>query len=173
MTAFLLRLGALFGADLEVETPPPMMPELPSRLYRTAVRQVCTQYKPAPERDPEADFHDYLRSCYREETARLAALSAEDADHPERMLSRHARFVFAAGLFAYGHIEVAEDLLDGQPPTGGIRKLVLALKALLPLPDELDPLRDAEAVRGWLRANRDWLAWDEARGAYAMSDGRR
>ena len=89
------------------------------------------------------------------------------------MLSRHARFVFAAGLLAYGHIEVAEDLLDGQPPTGGIRKLALALKALLPLPDELDPLRDREAVRGWLRVNRDRLTWDEARGAYVMSDGRR
>ena len=63
MTAFLSRLGALFGAGPEVEVPPPMAPELPSRLYRTAVRQVCMQYRPTPGCDPEADFHDYLRSA--------------------------------------------------------------------------------------------------------------
>ena len=147
--------------------------ELPSRFYRRAVRQICTQYRPAPDADPDGDFHDYLRSSYEAEKARLAALEAEPDKHPASLRTRDGQFIFAAGLLAYGQLDVAEDLLDFPPPSGAIRNLALALKALLPLPGDLDPLQDAEGVRAWLRQCGDRLSWNEDKGLFVKPDDQR
>jgi len=147
--------------------------ELPSRFYRTAVRQLCRQYTPTPGKDPDEDLLDYLQSNYEEAKTRLEPLTADNRRDPDNMARRGARFVFAAGLLAYGRLDVAEDLLDCLPSSGGIRKLALALKALLPLPEELHPLRDPEGVWLWLRRHRDRLQWSEEVGVYEMRDDER
>lgn len=143
----------------------------PSRLYRTAVRQTLTQYRPRAGVDPEEDFRDFLQACYREERARLESLKASEAGPQESLMIKNGLFVLATGLFAFGRIEVAEDLLDYLPSSGGIRKLALALQALLPLPEGLEPWRDQDAIRAWLRQHKKRLRWDEAQGRYVASHG--
>lgn len=142
---------------------------LPSRLYRTAVQQTLTQYRPTGGVEPDEDFLDYLRSGYAAETARLESLTAADPTAGESLAIKNGLFVFAAGLLAFGRIDVAEDLLDYLPSSGGIRKLALVLQALLPLPDDLHPWHDPEAIRIWLREHKDRLRWDEAQGLYVTT----
>jgi hypothetical protein len=93
-----------------------------------------------------------------------------EQDDPKQISIRSERFIFAAGLFAYGQLDVADDLLDDMPASGSIRKLALALKALLPLPNPLHPHRDPEGTRLWPRNHRERLQWNEEAGMYELSD---
>jgi hypothetical protein len=136
-------------------------------LYRTSVRQVCTQYEPPADGDRDEAFLSYLRSGYEEAKVRCGSVVGKD-DDPKQTSIHIGRFIFAAGLFAYGQLDVADDLLDYMPSSGGIRKLALVLKALLPLPDPLHPLRDPEGTRLWLQNHRDRLQWNEAAGMYEL-----
>lgn len=142
-------------------------PESLSSLYRTSVRQVCTQYVPPADGDRDEAFLSYLRSGYEEAKAQCGSVVGKD-DDPKQTSIHIGRFILAAGLFAYGQLDVADDLLDYMPPSGGIRKLALALKALLPLPDQLHPFRDPEGTRLWLQNHRDRLQWNEEAGTYEL-----
>ncbi len=144
--------------------------EVPSRLYRTAVRQLLFRWVPPAGADPDAALRAHLEARYAEEKARWAAVAGQDAG-AETTAVRNGLFVLAAGVFAYGRLEAAADVVDHVPSSGAVRRLALALAALLPLPPGLDPLADPEGFRRWLGAQRGALRWDEARGVYAAATG--
>lgn len=139
--------------------------QLPSQLYRTAVLQICTQYSTPQGVDLDNHFLKYLESSYKEEKERLKQLP-QNVPESELAGSRYGLFVLATGLFAYGHIEVAEDILNGIPPSGAVKQLALALKAMLPLPNHFDPIKNPELIREWLRNNKTKIRWNEELGKY-------
>jgi len=147
-----------------------MAKETPSRLYRTAVRQALFRYVPRAANDPDAELLTYLETHYAAEKASLASAKAGRAPEKEIAALRNGLFVFAAGLFAYGHVEAAEDVIDCIPSSGAIRNLALALQAMLPLPTDLNPLQDPERLRGWLRDHRGRLRWEESSGTYVATE---
>lgn len=81
-------------------------------------------------------------------------------------------FILSAGLFTCGEVDKALDALDFLPAEGGIRKLALALPALLPLPREYDVLAAPGLVRAWLERNSSQLRWDDADEKYELIRGR-
>ena len=96
---------------------------------------------------------------------------------------RLGRHIFATGLLAHGQLEAAETILDSIPlpqedPGGKVLFFGSnALRAMLPLPDELrgevgwySQVR-IEAVRTWLHQHRDELKWDEVRGRFVLGEG--
>ena len=142
------------------------VPERPGTLYRAAVRQLLFRYAPAAGGDADLQLLDHLEQQYAEERRTLAAAEAAGAPEPQLTATRSALFVFSVGLLAFGRIERARDVIDYMPSSGSVRRLALALAALLPLPRTLDPLRAPEAVRTWLMEHGAQLRWDETRGCY-------
>lgn len=138
----------------------------PHRLYREMVKQTLFRYVSPPGVDPEVALRLHLEKLYAEESAALNAAIAASAPQEQIMARRNGVFVLAAGLFAFGRIDVAEDLVEHLPPSGNVRRLAMALKALLPIPLEMDPLREPEGMAEWLRANASELGWDESAGRY-------
>jgi hypothetical protein len=107
--------------------------------------------------DDQNVFYDYLTSHYR-----LARDWGQLAHH-----------FFAVGLASYGHTDVFDDILDTLPreaPAGAGRGLWAGahLNLLVPFPDSLSAVRDTEAVREWIRDNRDRLRWNETRGVFEI-----
>jgi hypothetical protein len=124
---------------------------------------------PADENQDES-FLSYLCSGYEEVKARSESVDVKDGDSKQASIHIE-RFIFAVGLFAYGKLDVADDLLDYLPTSGGIRKLALAIKALMPLPEKLHPLRNPEGTRLWLQTHRDRLQWNDEVGVYELFNG--
>lgn len=139
-------------------------------LYRRSVRECVRDYSPADGVDPDEDFKSYLQTTFAKYTGELASLQGVGESENAATAVSNGLFVLAAGLFAYGDLDKAEDVLTNVPTSGGIRRLALALPALLPLPRDLDVLQDIEPVREWLRQNRSRLRWSASAGAYLSGD---
>jgi hypothetical protein len=144
---------------------PPGSPR-PSRLYRTAVEQTLFRYAAPADVDPDLALRSHLEASHTRESARLRAAVASGAPGEEVTAIRNGLFVFAVGLFAFGRSDLAEEVIDHLPASGDIRRLALAIKALLPLPAELDVLRDGAAVKRWLTTNLTHFHWSEELGRY-------
>jgi hypothetical protein len=84
--------------------------------------------------------------------------------------------VVSVGLLAFGHLNVAEDILTALAIPliyNGAkvrRTLANSLKALLPLPPELALLREPATIQAWLQAHADHLVWDEATGKFVFDE---
>lgn len=77
------------------------------------------------------------------------------------------RFVVAAALLTFGHLEAAADIIDELPAhPASARMLARVLNALLPV--DADPYQDPEGVRQWLAAHADHLVWRDAAGRYEL-----
>jgi hypothetical protein len=135
-------------------------------LYRDWVRQTLFRYRAAPGQDPDQQLRTHLETGYAEAKSALAKMRAEDAPASHIQGQEIAVFVFAAGLFTYGKVDVAEEIVDYIPPAANIRKLARVLDALLPLPENISVLDHPDAVRAWLQAHRDQLRWEEELGRY-------
>jgi hypothetical protein len=70
-----------------------------------------------------------------------------------------AVFVLAAGLATYGDLDRAILALEHLPDDRYIRPLAGSLPGFLPLPPDLDPVRDPAAAAEWLRTHRKRLRW--------------
>jgi hypothetical protein len=135
----------------------------PSEFYIAAVRQLCFQY----EKSGRDDFLAYLIENYDNDKKQLLSLPEQESSNDQQAAElRNGIFVFAVGMFAHGKLSAAEDTLTFLPNSGAVRKLVLALKAMLPLPAHLDPLKDPYAVRLWLQENCGELKWNGSIGRY-------
>jgi hypothetical protein len=139
------------------------------QLYRRAVRESVRNYQPAPGTSGDRDFHDYLRRTYAESVGEMRRAQAAGKSPPPG--SSTGLFVLACGLFTFGELDKATEVLEHLPGTGGIRKLALALPALLPLPSEADVLGAPDPVRQWLANNGQRLSWREAEGRYEFLGG--
>lgn len=77
------------------------------------------------------------------------------------------RFVVAAALLTFGHLEAAADIIEELPAhPASARMLARVLNALLPM--DADPYQDPDGVRQWLAAHFDRLVWRDAAGRYEL-----
>jgi hypothetical protein len=135
----------------------------PAKLYRREVRSVLELFRnklPAPS-DSEIELEKFLENMYKQLKKQLLQLVIENA--PESVIKgeKMGVFILASGLFAFGHLDVAQDILDGIPSgRANIRRLALVLKALLPMPKNIDPLTNPLAVKEWLSIYRHNLEWN-------------
>ena len=144
-----------------------------AKLYRDLARAVCVLYHDPPDSDPDAAFYSYLEHNYSAAKADLARLLAQGAPADEVRSARIWLFVSAAGLLTYGRLDVAEDIVRGIPEgRANMRRLAGSIKALMPLPTELDPLRHPDRTLQWLLDNRNNLTWDASLQRYVSKRNR-
>jgi hypothetical protein len=140
------------------------------------VRDVCTNFRPKPGEAPDAAFREFLEAGFAEEKARLQKLLSQRLAAAEDLyVSRTGVFVTAAGLVAHGRADVIDDVLDSALELYGegrsrpdIRRLAWVLKALLPLPDGLDPEAEPERFRLWMESHARDLMWDPSEDRYRL-----
>jgi hypothetical protein len=135
-----------------------------SELYRTSVKQLCRHFSAPEGIDPDKAFFDYLEENYNQSKRHWTEHLFES--ETEKQAAQNALFVFAVGVFACGKIEAASDIVLHLPSSGDIRRLALSLKALLPIPDDLDPLKDRQRMMQWLEVHANAMRWDESIGIY-------
>jgi hypothetical protein len=114
------------------------------------------------------------RRVKREESWLREELGKLDEDESG---DRTSRYILAAGLLAYGNLEMAEVILDNVS-VGARGKAAFfgsnAIRALLPIPEELGGEAGwynhvkVEEVRQWLHRHRDDLQWDERAGRHVL-----
>lgn len=119
----------------------------------------------APEGiDPDKAFSDYVEENYNQSKRHWTGRAFEN--ETEKQAVQNALFVFAVGVFTCGKIEAANDIMLHLPSSGDIRRLALSLKALLPIPEDLDPLKDRQRMMQWLDVHGDAMRWNEPIGLY-------
>ena len=140
-----------------------------AKLYRDFARAVCVPYRDPPNSDRDLAFRTYLEQHYSNAKKELSRLVARGAPSSEVQSVRLALFVFAAGLLPYGRLDVAEDIVMGTPEgRANMRGLAWSIKALMPLPPELDPFKNPVGTLKWLQDNRDNLTWDDTLQSYVF-----
>ncbi len=89
-------------------------------------------------------------------------------------------FLIGVGLFTFGRLDVAEDILNNIPGgRGSVNHLAGVLK-LLPLPRDYsplvsrgyNPLENPNAIKEWLRVKYSRLKWDESIERYILENFR-
>jgi hypothetical protein len=140
----------------------------PALIYRNAVRQLCLQYHLDPVVDQDDHFRSYLENQYKLEKEQLGFLLYSKAPANQSTSVRNGLFVLAVGLLAFGNLDMVDDILHNIPAAGEIRHLVFALKALLPLPENLDPQHDYDEMSKWISTNKAKLKWDEKKGKFLL-----
>lgn len=135
-----------------------------SKLYRTSVKQLCMHFSAPEGIDPDRAFLDYVEENYDQSKRHWAESTFQN--ETEKIAAQNALFVFAVAVFAYGKFEAAMDIIRCMPGSGDIRRLALSLKALLPIPRDLDPLKDRQRMMKWLEMHAESMKWNESLGIY-------
>lgn len=132
--------------------------DTPALRVRRLLRAPFDWFQP---RDPGCEQVEYRAFLEQHLLAAQRDLSAAEAlGDPARVRAEQgAVFVIAAGLGTFGDLDRVILALDHLPGPRYVRQLAGSLRGLLPLPPELDPVRDAAEVATWLRAQRTRLRW--------------
>jgi hypothetical protein len=145
----------------------------PASFFREAVRQLCARYEAPQNRDAESQyeaFRVFLEQSYQTAIQRYEQSIANNDTEGRIRANQLGRFMLAVGLLTYGRVDVVEDILDNMPlPEATIGRLAWVLKGLMPMPEDLDPLKDIEAVRKWVLENKSRLKWDERSEKYVFA----
>ena len=142
-----------------------------ARRYREMVRFEFKRCPPATDSNPDEAFRIHLETLYKEEKKLLSLLVDENASEAEIRNREVGLFLIGVGLFTYGRLDVAGDILTGIPEgRGQINRLTWVLNVLLPLPDKLDALTQPDLVGKWLKLNSDRLTWDENSETYIFEN---
>ena len=153
---------------------------LPGRLYRDSVRQLLRNFQPEPGADVDAEFLRYLERSVAGAKDELRLLLARRLYSTEDLhCAREAVLVLSAGLVAHGRAEAIHDVLENAlelygegKPAPPIRRIAWVIKALLPLPEGMDPESAPDWFRQWLRDHGMDLRWDAGRDRYVLRSGR-
>lgn len=142
----------------------------PCTHYRQMVRAVSRNYTEDASAEPNGNFKLYLQSKHAQYSADLMSMERNGEIGNRVEAIQNGLYILASGLFAYGELDKADDMLAYLPSSGGIRQLALALPALLPLSIDFHVWDDVDAVRSWLEQNRLQLQWSETAGVYIRSN---
>lgn len=134
--------------------------------YRQMVRALIRDYTQDASVEPDENFKLYLQTNHAQYSADLMSMERNGETGNRVQAIRNGLFVLASGLFVYGELDKADDMLAYLPSSGGVRQLALALPALLPLTIDFYVWDDVDAVRSWLEQHRLQLQWSETAGAY-------
>lgn len=142
-----------------------------ARRYREMVRFEFKRCPPPPDSNPDKAFRIHLEALYEQEKKQLLSLVDENASESEIRNRKAGLFLISVGLFTYGRLDVAEDILTGIPGgKGQIRRLTWVMSVLLPLPEKLDALTQPDLVSEWLKMNRSKLRWNENSQTYILEN---
>lgn len=148
-------------------------PDNPARFYREAVKQVCLRYHSlvSTEAQSDSNFLHYLEQRYLEEKQHIDRLIREGMPVQQIPLARLGLLILSAGLFTYGRLEAAMDILDSVPPVAlQVGRLAWCLNGMLPLPATLgDAQRNAASIKTWLRSHQANLRWSEQQGKFVLA----
>lgn len=145
----------------------------PARHFRKSIRSEFRRYQEPPNSDTDTAFREYLESEYESAKSRLSNLLSKGASELVVKGERNGLFVISVGLFTFGRLDVAEDILDNIP--GGrvpANHLAGVLNRLLPLPADFSPRENPAAIREWLKVKRSRLKWDESLERYILENYR-
>lgn len=142
----------------------------PCKHYRQMVRGFSRDYTQDASSEPDENFKLYLQTKHAQYSADLMSIKRNGEISNSVEAIQNGLFVLASGLFAYGELDKADDMLAYLPSSGGVRQLALALPALLPLAIDFHVWDDVETVRSWLEQNRLQLQWSETAGVYIRSN---
>lgn len=140
--------------------------------FRQAINSLegLKHYRFSPDAN---DLYEHLESEYEKAKNRISALF--DSGESQSIIKSHKNglFIISVGLFAYGRLDVAEDILNNIPGgRGSINHLAGVLKRLLPLPSGYSPRDNPNAIKEWLRVKRSRLRWDELAERYILENFR-
>lgn len=142
----------------------------PALAYRELIRSVFRSFDPSHSSDEQKEFESWLKKFYGDATSQARSPTDSGTRRNTREDSL-TLFVTAVGLLTYGALDYVSDILDNVPATPrNIRQLAWVLKAMLPLPENLDPLQDANAVKQWVITNRANLEWHSDNGRFVLKE---
>ncbi|OUL35449.1 hypothetical protein BV372_11440 [Nostoc sp. T09] len=143
----------------------------PARRFRKSILSEFQKYQASPDSDSDTAFRKYLECEYENAKIRLLNLLNEGALELVLKDKRNGLFIISIGLFTFGNLDVAEDILDNIP-AGRVPANHLAgvLSRLLPLPAGFSPLENPAVVKEWLKENRFRLIWDESLERYRIKN---
>ncbi len=142
-------------------------------MVRSQIKFVGGQAVSRSTLNSDIALHTILENLYNESKEKLSQLQNQNASKPTIKSVKVSLFVFSAGLFTFGKLDVAEDILTGIPSgRGSIRQLAWVLNVLLPMPKGFDALANPTAVWEWLKIKRSRLRWDENSERYVLENFR-
>ncbi len=133
-------------------SPPPAMG------VRQVMRSPFRWFRPKEPAREEEEFRALLEDRLVQALSDLKT-AAERGSSAGLQAENGAVFVLAAGLATYGDLDRAILALEHLPDDRYIRPLAGSLPGFLPLPPDLDPVRDPAAAAEWLRTHRKRLRW--------------
>lgn len=147
----------------------------PARRFRSAIRPRTVPKINETSTDSEADIalRELLEAEYEKEKSRLLQLFTERASEHAVKGETIFLFMISVGLFTFGRLDVAQDILDNIPHTNvRLKGLAYVITRLLPTPDNLDPLKNTAEIVEWLKTKRSKLKWDESLEKYILENFR-
>jgi hypothetical protein len=145
----------------------------PGDFYRDIVRELCINSNTQNSNlDSDTEFYHYLERCYNADKKALDDAGIKKGSPKSVSGITNGLFVFAVGLFTFGRLDVAEDIVHRAPKTGALRRLELVLDVLLPLPNNLEPMYDPAGFQRWLAKHRNNLRWNSKSGLYEQEADR-
>jgi hypothetical protein len=119
----------------------------------------------------DVDLYEELQYWYQDSKNDLKVNREASESHIKA--TRNGLFVLSIGLFSFGRLDVAEDILDNIPGgRGSVNHLVGVLNRLLPLPPGFNCRKNPIEFKEWLKANRSQLRWDESLERYILEDSK-
>jgi len=113
--------------------------------------------------DSEKAFYEFLEQIYNEIKQKYNELGQEQ--------DSLGIFICSIGLFAFGRLDVVEDILDHVPHKKyPANHLAGVIPNLLPLPQKLSWRENPESLRAWIRENFTHLKWDEISEIYVLQE---
>ncbi|MEO1765197.1 MAG: hypothetical protein AAFR83_25365 [Cyanobacteria bacterium J06629_18] len=86
-----------------------------AKRYREMVRFELKRCPPPPDSNPDKALYIHLQVLYQEHKSILLKLIDENVSESEIKLQKVGLFLLSVGLFTYGRLDVAEDILTGIP----------------------------------------------------------
>ncbi|MEO0933656.1 MAG: hypothetical protein AAFY21_07825 [Cyanobacteria bacterium J06641_2] len=119
----------------------------------------------------DAAFYHELQNLYQEYKREILAKTNEGVPDSDIKGFRNGLFVLSVGLFCFGRLDVAEDILDNIPGgRGNINRFAYVLNRLLPAPSDLNCVNNPMEFKQWLRKNRSQVRWDENLERYILEN---
>ncbi|OUL29672.1 hypothetical protein BV378_05740 [Nostoc sp. RF31YmG] len=148
---------------------------LTAREFREILRSRISSKINEASTDSEADIAllECLESDYEAAKSKLSRLLAEGASESLVKGTRITLFIISVGLFAFGRLDAAEDILENIP--GGlspVNHLSGVLNRLLPLPPGFSSRQNPTAIKEWLKIKRSQLKWNSELERYNLENFR-
>ena len=119
------------------------------------------------------DLYKIYDSEYEKQKSRI--LQAITEGKSEDVIASHNLFLFimAVGLFAFGRLDVYQDILNNIPhDLVRWKGLSYVITRLLTTPTYLDPLENSTEIAKWIKAKESKLKWDESLEKYILEEFR-